>query len=59
MLLPFKSGVRLFLMLIISPGAGETMERYQVTVDQYVRFRRDGFLVVPQLVAPREVRQEM
>src|SRR4051812_21772419 len=29
--------------------------RYQVTVDQYVRFRRDGFLVVPNLVGPDDV----
>ena len=29
--------------------------RYRVSVDQYVRFRRDGFLVVPQLVAQPDI----
>jgi ectoine hydroxylase-related dioxygenase (phytanoyl-CoA dioxygenase family) len=29
--------------------------RYQVTVDQYIRFRRDGFLVVPQLVDQTDI----
>jgi ectoine hydroxylase-related dioxygenase (phytanoyl-CoA dioxygenase family) len=29
--------------------------RYQVTVDQYVRFRRDGFLIVPNLVPPADI----
>src|SRR5436190_586509 len=30
-------------------------ERYQVSVDQYTRFRRDGFLVVPNLVPPDDI----
>ncbi len=30
-------------------------QRFQVTVDQYARFRRDGFLVIPQLVGPSDV----
>jgi ectoine hydroxylase-related dioxygenase (phytanoyl-CoA dioxygenase family) len=30
-------------------------ERYAVKVDEYVRFRRDGFLVVRGLVSPEEV----
>ena len=30
-------------------------ERYLVSVDQYVRFRRDGFLIVPQLVGADDV----
>lgn len=30
-------------------------ERYLVSVEQYVRFRRDGFLVVPQLVGAEDV----
>src|ERR687887_569945 len=31
--------------------------RYPVTVDDYVRFRADGFLIVRGLVAPDEVRE--
>ncbi|MEI6085639.1 MAG: phytanoyl-CoA dioxygenase family protein [Verrucomicrobiota bacterium] len=31
------------------------LERYQVTVDQYTRFRHDGFLVVRNLVSQEEV----
>ena len=30
-------------------------DRYHLTVEQYVRFRRDGFLIVPGLVAPADV----
>src|SRR5437660_1766509 len=30
-------------------------DRYPVTVSQYVAFRRDGFLVVPQLVSAAEI----
>ena len=30
-------------------------DRYQVSIEQYVRFRRHGFLVVPGLVSPDEV----
>ena len=29
--------------------------RYQVSVDQYARFRRDGFLIVPGLVPPEDI----
>lgn len=35
----------------------EQAQRYRVTVDQYVRFRRDGFLVVPQLVSEGEINE--
>ena len=31
-------------------------EQYRVTVEEYKAFRRDGYLVVPGLVAPEEVR---
>jgi ectoine hydroxylase-related dioxygenase (phytanoyl-CoA dioxygenase family) len=31
------------------------VERYQVNVEQYARFRRDGFLVVPQVVPPDDI----
>lgn len=31
--------------------------RYRVSVDEYIRFRRDGFLVVPQLVAQEDVEE--
>lgn len=30
-------------------------ERFPVTVDQYVRFRRDGFLIVPKVVPPHDI----
>ena len=33
----------------------QTRERHPVTVDQYTRFRRDGFTVVPGLVSPDEI----
>jgi ectoine hydroxylase-related dioxygenase (phytanoyl-CoA dioxygenase family) len=29
--------------------------RYRVSVDEYIRFRRDGYLVVPQLVSSEDV----
>ena len=28
---------------------------YRVSVEEYIRYRRDGFLVVPQLVSPAEI----
>lgn len=31
--------------------------RVRVSVEQYVRFRRDGFLIVPQLVSPDDIAQ--
>jgi ectoine hydroxylase-related dioxygenase (phytanoyl-CoA dioxygenase family) len=33
----------------------ESTARYQVSVDQYITFRRQGFLVVPGLASPDEV----
>jgi len=36
-------------------AAADTAERYPVTVDQYIRFRRDGFLVVRGLVSQEDV----
>src|SRR5947208_1156003 len=33
----------------------QTVNRYQVSVQQYIAFRRDGFLVVPQLVSKDDV----
>lgn len=33
----------------------ERTDRFQVTVDQYVRYRRDGYLVIPQLVSQDDV----
>ena len=35
----------------------ERSDRYRVTVEQYVTFRKRGFVVIPQLVAPAEVDQ--
>jgi ectoine hydroxylase-related dioxygenase (phytanoyl-CoA dioxygenase family) len=35
--------------------AGKSYSRYGVTVDQYRRFRRDGFIVVPQLVPADDI----
>jgi len=32
-------------------------DRYQVSVEQYINFRRNGFLVVPRLVSPSEVEE--
>ena len=32
-------------------------DRFAVTVEQYARFRRDGFLVIPQLVSQRRHRR--
>ncbi len=39
------------------PTLIERPDRYPVTVEQYVRFRRDGFLIVPGLVAPPDVEE--
>lgn len=33
----------------------EREDRYQVTVDEYTRFRRDGFVVVRNLVSPEQI----
>ena len=33
----------------------ERPDRYSVSVEQYIRFKRDGFLVVPNLVSPAEI----
>src|SRR5215217_2006097 len=33
----------------------ERTDRYRVTVEQYVTFRKRGFVVIPQLVAHEEV----
>lgn len=35
--------------------AAERTDRYHVTVDEYIRFRRDGFLVVKNLVSADEI----
>ena len=42
----------------LRPPAAERLDRYQVNVEQYIRFRRDGFLVVPALV-PQEYVAEL
>lgn len=42
----------------VRPPAAERLDRYQVNVEQYIRFRRDGFLVVPALV-PQEYVAEL
>ena len=36
-------------------AAERTADRYQVSVEEYARFRRDGFLVVRNLVSPQDV----
>ena len=38
--------------LQVSP---ERTDRYLISVQQYINFQRDGFLVVPQLVSPEEI----
>jgi ectoine hydroxylase-related dioxygenase (phytanoyl-CoA dioxygenase family) len=35
----------------------KTHERYRVSVEEYIRFRRDGFLVVRGLVSPEEIQE--
>jgi ectoine hydroxylase-related dioxygenase (phytanoyl-CoA dioxygenase family) len=42
---------------MIAPNSAGNLrpDRYQVTVEEYVRFRRAGFLVVRNLVAPDEI----
>jgi len=46
-------------MTALAPTPSDTpaapRDRVPVTAEQYRRFRRDGFLVVPQLVAPEQV----
>ncbi len=44
-------------MALATAPAPRRYARYTVTVDQYVRFHRDGFLVVPGLVPPEDVAQ--
>lgn len=39
----------------LTPPLRDATERYQVRVDDYVRFRRDGFLIVRGLVSPQEI----
>jgi phytanoyl-CoA hydroxylase len=39
------------------PHGRSVEDRYQVTVDQYRAFRRDGFLIVPGLVAQDDVQE--
>src|SRR6476646_3820725 len=41
----------------VRDGSDDSTARYRVTVAQYVAFRRDGFLVVPQLLSPAEVEE--
>jgi len=42
-------------MLSVSPPKVKRAERYRVLVDEYVRFRRDGFLIVRGLVSDEDV----
>src|SRR3954470_6915685 len=49
-------------MVVAAPTAdplgaffGKTYPRQSITVDQYARFRRDGFIVVPQLVPQDDI----
>ena len=39
----------------VSPPKVKRAERYRVSVDEYVRFRRDGFLIVRGLVSDEDV----
>jgi ectoine hydroxylase-related dioxygenase (phytanoyl-CoA dioxygenase family) len=36
-------------------GVLDQSSRYRVSVDEYIRFRRDGYLVVPQLVSSDDI----
>jgi ectoine hydroxylase-related dioxygenase (phytanoyl-CoA dioxygenase family) len=38
-----------------TPLQSDPAARYQVSVQQYARFRRDGFLIVPQLLPPADI----
>ena len=40
---------------LTSAASPERLDRYGVSVDEYARFRRDGFLIVRGLVSPEEV----
>jgi len=42
------------MAVALAPGT-RTYPRYTVSVEEYVRFRREGFLVVPALVPPEDV----
>ena len=39
----------------MSSAIAKQAERYRVSVEQYIRFRRDGFLIVPALVSQDEI----
>ena len=41
----------------MSSGIAKQAERYRVTVEQYIGFRRNGFLIVPGLVSEQEVEE--
>ena len=43
--------------MVASTSSEPSIDRYQVTAQQYIAFRRDGFLVVPQLVSADDVTQ--
>src|SRR5437773_6709651 len=43
--------------MVAAHAQADVAQRYQVSVQQYISFRRDGFLVVPQLVSQAEVLQ--
>src|SRR5437868_6095243 len=43
--------------MVASTSSAPSIDRYQVTAQQYITFRRDGFLVVPQLVSADDVTQ--
>ncbi len=42
-------------MVAVKPDAAATMDRYQVSIEQYVHFRKFGYLVVPNLVSPQDI----
>jgi ectoine hydroxylase-related dioxygenase (phytanoyl-CoA dioxygenase family) len=41
--------------MVVATQAPQRTDRYQVSVDQYINYRRDGFLVVRGLVSPEQV----
>lgn len=38
-----------------SVQSAQLLDRYQVSIEQYIHFRKHGFLVVPNLVAPEQI----
>jgi hypothetical protein len=55
-----RTRVNISAMVSANPSTRQAVEqryeRYRVSVEQYIRFRQDGFLVVKNLIAPKTSR---